>query len=145
MGREMSGWATTRLERKRPRLHFPAQTSTGQPRRLRSSHTLPNRGSDAPLLARESRFASANGAKCKSLGQRPRDAPVNVHRALKARNKTCARTYFALSGLRFISQTNPGALPRAISFRAFSAKIRSRFRNALRHGRATAPAATALT
>jgi len=29
------------LERERPRLHFPAQTSTGQPRRLRSSHTPP--------------------------------------------------------------------------------------------------------
>src|SRR6185436_21073574 len=70
-------------------------------------------------------FASANGAKCKSLGQRPRDAPVNFHRALKARNKTCARTYFALSGLRFISQTNPGALPRAISFGAFSARTPS--------------------
>ena len=43
-----------------------------------------------------------------------------TQRALQARNQILARNYFALSGFDSFIELIPGALPRAISFHAYS-------------------------
>ncbi len=60
---------------------------------------------------------SAEGAKCNSLGQRPRNGGIRI-KALKARN---VGRYFALSALEIQFTTYPGALPQAFAFRAVGA------------------------
>jgi hypothetical protein len=76
---------------------------------------------------------SAKGAKCESLGQRPRRRPVNTP-ALKARNNVEYGVvyavfdfmyYFAPSSLPTFMDIAPGALPKAFTFRAFGAEIHS--------------------
>jgi hypothetical protein len=63
---------------------------------------------------------SAEGAKCNSLGQRPRNGGIRI-KALKARN---VGRYFALSALEIQFTTYPGALPQAFAFRAVGAVSR---------------------
>ncbi len=72
---------------------------------------LKNRFSGNNILAstfRERLFSSAKGAKCNSLGQRPRNSRVLILEALKARNEVAAS---------YSRKTSP-----LVSFRAFSAR-----------------------
>jgi hypothetical protein len=76
---------------------------------------------------RERLFESAEGAKCNSLGQRPRNKAL-ILEALKARNEVSdagsgnqSKVHFAPSALYGLLVRPPGALPQAITFRAFGA------------------------
>ena len=72
---------------------------------------------------------SAGGARCKSLGQRPRTSYIFESAALKARNPedyACFRVSLASIISRFQRSTSrltisPGALPQAIALRASGA------------------------
>jgi hypothetical protein len=80
------------------------------------------------------RARSAEGAKCKSLGQRPRRMQIVVT-ALKARDfrrrtifcchPRSSPSPFVMPRLqRFVSEvTRPGALPQAVAFRALGALL----------------------
>ena len=81
---------------------------------------------------------SAKGAKCNSLGHRPRTGGIKKEmlQALKARDKPChldhdhfnaiypSREYFALSALLLLVTSHPGAVPQAIASRAVGAETR---------------------